>query len=107
MSFLTQLDNIPCNVTRYTFGFTEVRIYKYGLENEYFELRYLNQGTTKLTCCSLNLPSFISSQIKVLYYGGLNYCYVGYKSPAFQIISLIRQIMNYYKRLGLNYEKNK
>lgn len=67
---------------------------------EQYRLVYMNQGVIKLSVESVDLPDFLRLSLKQLFYGFLNYSYVGYKSPAFQVIGVVRGLRNYCNRVG-------
>lgn len=95
-------------VTRFTFGYTEVLVslisdnsYTSGVTVEQFALSYKNNGQVKLMCNTYDLPTLLSNSIRNLYYGSfLELCVPFNKTPALTVISTVRSVMNFYKRIG-------
>ena len=98
--------------TDITFGYTHIKVYLNECVapdstcsvDEHFRFSYENNGKLMMSLATYDLPLFLYSQVRSLYYGFFAYDKVPfYKSPALECVGVIRSLQNYCKRKGINY----
>lgn len=97
--------DVQLSVTNISFGNARVSIRLYPsstlLEKDNYRFSYYNGDRLVISTATYDMPNFLKLSIEQLYYGFFAY-HVSpfYKSPAFEVIGVIRSIQNYYKRIN-------
>ena len=92
--------------THISFGNAKVCITCYessplSFDKENYRMTYTLNDMLKFSVVTYDLPEYLSSQIRNLYYGFFAFDKSPfYKSPALETIACIRCIINYYKRIN-------
>lgn len=102
LSFITQED---LKQTHISFGNAKVCITCYeplfDMQKEQYRMTYTLNDMLKFSVVTFDLPEYLSSQIRNLYYGFFAFDKSPfYKSPALETIACIRCVVNYYKRIN-------